>query len=231
MLHKFTLLQLTQTIIILIIFTHLLACGGGGGGGGSVAVTKSPVTEAAVVNTLPVISGSPSGSVTTGAGYSFQPDALDTDGDPLTFSIRNKPVWASFSTGSGRLSGTPSDSHAGLYSNIVISVTDGTETVGLSAFSIQVSKVVLTGSFSVGWTAPVMRSDGTPLSLADINGYRLYYGTSPGVYADVAEVSDGAATAVTVTGVPLGTRYIVMTTYDAGGRESIYSGEISKIVQ
>ncbi|NOR40509.1 MAG: hypothetical protein GQ537_04815, partial [Gammaproteobacteria bacterium] len=28
------------------------------------------------------------------------------------------------------------------------------------------------GGGSVGWTAPVMRSDGTPLPLADINGYR-----------------------------------------------------------
>ena len=325
MFHKFTLFKFAQTLIILIIGTQLLACGGGGGGSGSSASgTESSVADAPVVNTAPVISGSPSGSVTANAGYWFKPGASDADGDPLTFSIRNKPVWASFSTGSGRLSGTPSNSHVGpysnikitvndgsasaslgpfsitvsnaneapvitgspatsvaegnlyffrpkasdangddltfriknrpswasfnggtgrlsgtpgnsdvgSYSNIVITVTDGTKSVSLQAFSIQVSKAVLTtGSFSVGWAAPVMRSDGTPLSLADINGYRLYYGTSSGSYPYVAEVSDGAATAVTVTGVPLGTSYVVMTTYDEAGRESIYSREISKIVR
>jgi hypothetical protein len=113
----------------------------------------------------------------------------------------------------------------------VISVTDGTDTVSLPVFSIQVSKAVLTGSFSLGWTAPAARSDGTPLSLADINNYRVYYGTSPGIYPDVVEVSDGTATSVTVTGVPLGTSYVVMTTTDGGGRESAYSQEISRIVQ
>ena len=237
MFHKFTALKFTQALIILVIGTQLLACGGGGGGGGgiastgSVSDTESSVAAASDVNTAPLISGNPAGSVTANAGYSFRPGASDADDDPLTFSIRNKPVWASFSTGSGRLSGTPADSHVGRYSNIVISVTDGADTVSLPAFSIQVSKAVLTGSFSLGWTAPVARSDGTPLSLADINGYRLYYGTSPGIYPDVVEVSDGAATSVTVTGVPLGTSYVVMTTTDSGGRESAYSQEISRIIQ
>jgi hypothetical protein len=237
MFHKFTALKFTQVLIILVIGTQLLACGGGGGGGsgivstGSVSDTEGSIAAASDVNTAPLISGNPAGSVTANAGYSFRPGASDTDGDPLTFSIRNKPAWASFSTGSGRLSGTPADSYVGRYSNIVISVTDGTDTVSLPAFSIQVSKAVLTGSFSLGWTAPVARSDGTPLSLADINGYRLYYGTSPGIYPDAVEVSDGTATSATVTGVPLGTSYVVMTTTDAGGRESIYSQEVSKIVQ
>jgi len=237
MFQKFTALKFTQALIILVIGTQLLACGGGGGGGGIVSTVSVPDTESSAatlpdLNTTPVISGNPADSVTANAGYSFRPVASDADGDPLTFSIRNKPVWASFSTGSGRLSGTPANSHAGSYSNIVISVTDGADSVSLPAFSIQVNTAaVATGSFSLGWTAPVARSDGTPLSLADINGYRLYYGTSPGTYPDVVEVSDGTATSVTVTGAPLGTKYVVMTTYDAAGRESAYSGEVSKIVQ
>jgi len=182
-------------------------------------------------NDAPVIAGSPETSVTAGGNYNFAPTASDADGDKLTFSIRNKPAWASFSTGSGRLSGVPVDSHVGSHSNIVISVTDGADTVSLPVFSIQVSKAVPTGSFSLGWTAPATRSDGMPLSLADINGYRLYYGASTGIYPDVVEVSDGTATSATVTGVPLGINYVVMTTTDSGGRESVYSQEVSKIVQ
>ena len=87
------------------------------------------------------------------------------------------------------------------------------------------------GSFSLSWTAPTTRSDGTPLSLADINGYRIHYGTSPGNYTETVEVSNGTATSATVADIPVGTCYIVMTTYDVDGRESVYSPEISKIVQ
>jgi hypothetical protein len=67
--------------------------------------TTSSTGGTGTVNTAPVISGSPAGLVTANVAYSFQPDASDADADPLTFSIRNKPAWASFSTGSGRLSG------------------------------------------------------------------------------------------------------------------------------
>jgi len=183
-------------------------------------------------NSAPVISGNPATGVTENAAYSFKPVATDADSDILTFSISNKPVWASFNSGNGRLSGTPADGHEGRYSNIVITVTDGDDSVSLPAFSIQVNTAaVTTGSFSLGWSAPVVRSDGTPLSLADINGYRLYYGALPGTYPDVVEVSDGSATSVTVTGVPRGTRYVVMTTTDSAGRESVYSREVSKIAQ
>jgi hypothetical protein len=101
----------------------------------------------------------------------------------------------------------------------------------VNAAPVTSDKSVQTGSFSLDWTAPVTRSDGTPLSLADINGYRIYYGTSPGVYPDVAQVSDGTATSATVTDVPLGTSYVVMTTNDGAGRESLYSLEVSKVVQ
>jgi hypothetical protein len=89
----------------------------------------------------------------------------------------------------------------------------------------------LTGSFDVRWTAPATRADGEPLSLTDINGYRIYYGDTSGNYTDVAEVPDGTATSATVTDVPVGTSYLVMTTYDVDGRESGYSREISKPVQ
>ena len=230
MFQKITAKKITQALSVFVIGTQLLACGGGGGGGGAVAATA--VSDVSDVNSAPLISGNPAGSVTANTAYSFLPDASDVDADPLTFSIRNKPAWASFNTGSGRLSGTPADGHVGRYNNIVISVTDDTDTVSLPAFSIQVNAAaVATGSFSLGWTAPIARSDGTPLSLADINGYRLYYGTSPGTYPDVVEVSDGTATSVTVTGAPLGTNYVVMTTTDAAGRESAYSDEVSKIVQ
>jgi len=183
-------------------------------------------------NTVPAINGSPAGVVTAGDSYSFQPVAADADGNLLAFSISNKPGWASFSDTTGRLSGTPTDTDAGLYNNIVISVSDGLDSTSLRAFSIQVNAVaVQTGSFTLDWTAPVARADGTALSLADIQGYRIYYGSSSGDYPNMVNVADGSAQGTTVTNVPAGNYYITMTTYDTDGRESGYSTEITKTTQ
>jgi hypothetical protein len=69
------------------------------------------VTEAP--NRAPTITGSPASSVVAGQSYSYTPSASDADGDPLTFSIQNRPVWATFSSSTGRLSGTPTSTQVG----------------------------------------------------------------------------------------------------------------------
>jgi hypothetical protein len=200
---------------------------GGSTGGSSGGGTSDPV------NTPPVISGSPAGSVQADAGYLFQPTAADADGNLLAFSIANKPGWASFSDTTGRLGGTPGDGDVGrTFNNIVIAVTDGLDTASLPAFSIRVDAVpVSTGGFTLNWTAPVARADGTPLSLAEIDGYRIYYGSSPGSYPNSMDVTDGSAGSAMVTDVPAGDYRVVMTTYDDAGRESVSTGEIIKTAQ
>lgn len=86
------------------------------------------------------------------------------------------------------------------------------------------------GSFSLTWTAPTSRSDGTPLSLSAIDGYRIYYGTRSGSYTANRNITDGTARSASVTGLASGTYYLVMTTYDTGGLESGYSPEVVKRV-
>jgi hypothetical protein len=128
--------------------------------------------------------------------------------------------------------GTPKNEDDGSYSNIKITVSDGTTTASVGPFSITVDTApVLTGSFSVSWTAPVARADGTPISLADINGYHIYYGGSSGSYPNSIDVADGTAVTRAVNDIPVGMYYVVMTTYDADGRESVFSAEVSKTVQ
>src|SRR5262245_36316556 len=68
------------------------------------------------------ISGSPAPSVTTGQTYTFTPSASDSLGRTLSYDIANMPAWASFSTSSGQLVGTPSAASVGQYSNIMITV-------------------------------------------------------------------------------------------------------------
>ena len=185
-----------------------------------ISVDPQPAT-----NTPPTISGTPATTAVAGSAYSFQPTANDIDGDSLTYSITNKPAWAGFNTGTGQLSGTPAQ--GGTYSNIVISVSDGTDSVSLPAFSIEVSAPV--GSFSLSWTAPTTRADDTPISLAEIDGYRVYYGTTPGDYPNSVDIPDGTATATTINNIPVGDYSVVMTSYDTSGRESAQSAGITKV--
>ncbi|WP_249314948.1 putative Ig domain-containing protein, partial [Pseudoalteromonas sp. S1727] len=65
------------------------------------------------VNDAPTIGGVPALNVDQDAPYSFIPTANDIDGDSLTFSISNKPSWASFDSNTGQLSGTPSNDDVG----------------------------------------------------------------------------------------------------------------------
>ena len=83
----------------------------------------------------------------------------------------------------------------------------------------------------VYWTAPVSRTDGTPLSLGDIDGYRIYYGPTAGNYPNSVDVADGAAQSVIVTDLPVGTYYVVMTSYDVNGLESTYSSMVTKTIE
>ena len=117
---------LATTLVALL----LTACGGGGSGNDGSAGGSA--------NQAPSISGVASPTATVGQAYSFQPTASDPEGKKLTFSISGKPGWATFDASTGRLAGTPAASDAGTSSSIVISVSDGTNTVSLSAFVLSV---------------------------------------------------------------------------------------------
>src|SRR3954470_17361628 len=86
----------------------------------------------------PKITGTPVTSMTLGQNYSFKPMAMDADRNTLTFSIANRPGWASFSSRTGELWGTPYAEHAGVWSGIVVSVSDGTSKISLPAYSLTV---------------------------------------------------------------------------------------------
>ena len=82
---------------------------------------------------------------------------------------------------------------------------------------------------SLNWVAPTQREDGTSLSMAEIKGYRIYYGTISGGYEYSVDIDDRTATSVSIRtlGIPSGSYYIAMTTIDMDGRESRYSTEIN----
>ncbi len=116
----------------------VIAVDDGRGGTASLPAFLITVEQA---NTDPVIAGTPVTVVEAGQLYTFAPTASDPDGDTLTFTVSNLPSWAGFDTATGAVSGTPLDTDAGTYADIVITVDDGRGgTASLPAFSITVEQ-------------------------------------------------------------------------------------------
>jgi hypothetical protein len=205
-------------VSVLVVLASLTACGGGEGGGGS-----------ATTNAVPTISGSPGTNIAAGTAYSFQPVAADPEGATLSYSIQNKPTWATFSTSTGSLTGTPTSGNVGTSSNIIISVSDGTNTTAMSAFSVTVNAAASNvGTLRVEWTAPTLNTDGS--TLADLAGFRVYYGTSAGAMTQSLNVPGAAVRTATLTSLATGTYYVSVTAYSTGGTESVLSNPASGTV-
>lgn len=191
----------------------------------SLAAFGIVVTQPA--NGAPTISGSPATSVSVGNSYSFQPSASDPNGEALTWSIANKPSWTSFSTVTGKLSGTPAAGNTGNFSNIVITVTDGKSSTSLSAFSITVTQNA-TGNASLSWQAPTQNVDGTPLG--NLAGFRIMYGTNASALTQMVELADAYTTQYTLGGLTSGTWYFAVKAYTSAGAESALSDVVNKTV-
>ena len=188
----------------------------------------TPTPTPTPTNTPPTISGSPATAVNSGTAYSFAPSAADANGDKLTFSIAGKPAWAAFNTATGALSGTPAYADAGVYSNIVITVSDGKASTALRAFSVTVNAVA-NGSAIVSWTPPTTNTDGT--ALTNIAGYKVTYGTSVSALSSVATVNNPSVSNVQIDNLAPGTWYFAVTTYTSSGTESAPTSPVSKTIQ
>jgi len=186
----------------------------------SITVTGAP-------NTPPAISGSPTTTDAAGNAYSFTPTATDANNNPLTFSIQNRPSWATFNTTTGQLSGNPMASAAGTYSNIVISVSDGTATASLAAFSITVTQTS-SGAATVDWMPPTSNTDGSVIS--NLAGYKIYYGTTSAALNQSVQVANAGLASYVVSNLSSGTWYFGVTAFTTDGAESEMSNLASKQV-
>jgi len=176
----------------------------------------------------PVITGSPVVSAQAGQPYSFRPDATDPDGNPLNFLIQNKPDWATFDTSTGTLYGTPADANVGNYNSVLISVSDGTATSSLPAFTITVALPV-TRSATLNWTPPTQNMDGSPIT--NLAGYKVMYGSSPGQFSQTLSVPVATMTSVVIESLEAGrTWYFTVKSLNTSGVESDFSNEVSKLL-
>jgi hypothetical protein len=199
---------------------------------GSASLPEFHITVSGSTSTadVPVISGSPGTAVVAGSAYQFQPTAKDPDGKTLSFSVQNKPSWATFSIASGLFNGTPTTAQEGSYSNIVISASNGTSSAALPAFSVKVTAPgstppPATGSATIDWVPPTKNTNGTALN--DLAGVKIYYGTSAANLSKVVQVASATQTSTTISNLAAGTWYFGGVSYTTTGVQSTMSTVVS----
>jgi hypothetical protein len=177
----------------------------------------------------PTISGTPATMAIAGSPYAFQPSARYPYGQPLSFSVNNKPAWASFSIATGSLYGAPTSAQVGTYPDIQISVGNGKRMATLPAFSLTVrdgATATSTGRATLSWKEPTESTDGS--ALTDLAGVFIHYGTAASNLDHVAQVSSSLGNSYTISNLAAGTWYFAATAYTTAGMQSALSSVVSK---
>jgi VCBS repeat-containing protein len=117
------------------------------------------------------------------------------------------------------------DTGASLSDKLTVSSLDGTTHTVTIAIS-GADETSTTANIDLSWVAPVEREDNEPISLSEIAGYKIYYGTTQGQYPNNVTINDGSAVDYTFQTFTAGTYYFVVTTIDTEGRESGFSTEV-----
>jgi hypothetical protein len=214
---------------LVLSLSALAGCKGGGGGGGG--GSSASAAAAASAPGAPTISGSAVTSVKPNTTYSFKPTASDPDGDTLSFTIQNKPAWATFNTVTGELAGTPTMAQAGTYKDIVISASDGKASAQLQAFTITVSEnasAAGSGSVTLSWTAPTSNVDGS--ALTDLAGFVISYGASAEALSETVSVDNASVDRYVLENLAPGTYYFAVRAVATSGAESEQSQVVSKVI-
>lgn len=167
-------------------------------------------------NTPPTITGTPPSTIRVGSYYQFVPTASDreTAKRSLRFAIANKPSWSQFNIYSGQIKGVPTS--AGTWSNIRISVSDGTAKAYLPAFSITASRAGVTSANS----APVI--SGAPATSVNVGSS---YSFRPS-----ASDPDGNTLGFSIQNRPAWAIFSTTTGQLSGTPAASYAGSYSNIV-
>ena len=225
------------------------------GVGGLLASAALALSVSTVTHAATSIFGTPNTTATAERWWAFQPWATDTDSRGVTYTIKNKPYWASFDSHYGHLYGVPADANVGTYSNIVITASDGVSSASLPAFSLTVHPLgsssgtsggtggtsgggsgggtttppPTTGSATVNWAPPTQNTNGS--ALTNLAGYTISYGTSASQLTSTVKVANAGLTSYVIESLPAGTYYFGVEAYNSTGQTSSVSNVVSKTIK
>lgn len=86
-----------------------------------------------------------------------------------------------------------------------------------------------TNSVTLTWTAPTLNEDGTPL--IDLEGYKIFWGTTSGNYPNSVTLEDETLTTYVVPDLSPGTYYFAAKAFNSARQDSRFSGEAVKAVE
>ena len=84
------------------------------------------------------------------------------------------------------------------------------------------------GTALLSWLPPTQNTDNSVLT--DLAGYKIYYGTSPGIYSTPIIINNPGLSSFLVENLAISDWYFVMTSFNSSGTESSYSIEVSKTI-
>jgi fibronectin type III domain protein/putative Ig domain-containing protein len=216
--------------------------------GGLLASAVLAMSLSTVSHASTTISGTPPTSVAVNRYYGFQSWATDNDHRAVTYSIRNKPSWATFDTRYGHLYGVPTAANVGTWSSIIITASDGLSSASLPAFSIKVTGTATsggtggtggggtgggtsttTGSAMLQWHPPTQNTNGS--SVTNLAGYTIRYGTNSTTLSSTVKVANAGLTSYQIDGLKTGTYYFTVAAYNSSGQTSAPSALVSKTIR
>ena len=104
----------------------------------------------------------------------------------------------------------------------------GSGTIRMQAAAL--SQAAPNGAATLTWQPPTLNTDGS--TLTDLTAFKVYWSTTQGTYSQTLSTKISSAYRThTVSGLPRGTWYFVVTALNSQGIESPYSGAWKKTIQ
>lgn len=97
----------------------------------------------------------------------------------------------------------------------------------IGAFALLMTSSVFAATLNLNWDSPTARTDNTIMPVDEIATFRIQYGTVSGQYSSTVDINDGTATSASITFLPGGTYYVIVTVIDTFGASSVVSPESS----
>ena len=190
--------------------------------------TDSVTITVSADNDAPSIDSTAVTSATEDAAYSYTVLLSDPEGQTVTVSCTTCPSWLSYSSSTGKLTGTPDNDDVGANS-VVLSATDQTTTVTQS-FTVTVANVNSIGSVSLsGTTAEDSVLTATVSDPDGMTGVTVTYQwqrtTTPATASSWSSISGATSSTYTLTQSDVGNYMRVTVSYtDAQGGSESHTG-------